>query len=81
MARKAKSDGRRNTGEWRQAAKKIRLKAKPQLTMTVVERKLVINPVKGQTTLYQGSPTRKTRNAESDDWRNTGERRQAAKRI
>jgi hypothetical protein len=81
MARKAKSDGWRNTREWRQAAKKIGLKAKPQLTMTVVERKLVINHVKGQTTLYQGSPTRKTRNAKSDDWKNTGERRQAAKRI
>jgi hypothetical protein len=55
LVRKAKSDSQRNTGEWKQAAKIIRLMAKPQLTMTVREQKLAVNPVKGQTTLCQGS--------------------------
>jgi hypothetical protein len=55
LARKAKSDDRRNTRERRQAAKIIRLRAKPQLTMMVGERKLAVNSMKGQTTLCQGS--------------------------
>jgi hypothetical protein len=53
-ARNVESNGRKNTEERRQAAKRIRLRAKPQLTMTVREQKLAVNPVKGQTTLCQG---------------------------
>jgi hypothetical protein len=79
--RKVENDGQRNTGEWRQATKRIRLRAKLQLIMTVRERKLAVTLVKGQTTLCQGSPTRKTRKTKSDGWRNTGERRQVIKRI
>ena len=80
-ARKAKSDCQRNTGKWRQVAKRIQLRAKRQLIMTVEEQKLIVNLVKGQTTLCQGSPTKKTRKAKSDSRINNGERRQTAKRI
>jgi hypothetical protein len=43
LVRKAESDGRRNTREWKQAAKRTRLRAKLQLTMTVREQKLAVN--------------------------------------
>jgi hypothetical protein len=49
--------------------------------MTVGERKLAVNLVKGQTTLFESLPTRKTRKAESDGQRNIEKWRQAAKRI
>jgi hypothetical protein len=41
-ARKAESNGWRNIGERRQAAKKIQLRANPQPTMMVKEWKLAI---------------------------------------
>ena len=42
LARKAESDDWKNTEKWRQAVKKIRLRANRQLTMMIREWKLAI---------------------------------------